>query len=187
MRLAAIRALLVSIVAWDFRIQANSGERKTERACYIRKWMARPPARAKMRVASMSFYVYQWRVRLTTARVLQTNPTSRMRTMKPGGGDSTNGQAWAASEATSGFGSIVNGAPRSWSRTASAGPCVRKQSPPSPRLQKNFDSSFNHISSILFFHYTQFIPANMGFTDLVSEAGLTLLNSFVRTRSYIVG
>ncbi|KAI0580161.1 EFB1 Translation elongation factor EF-1beta [Pyrenophora tritici-repentis] len=27
----------------------------------------------------------------------------------------------------------------------------------------------------------------MGFTDLVSEAGLTLLNNFVKTRSYIIG
>lgn len=94
----------------------NSGQRKPERACYIRNQMARPRARAKMRVASMSFYVYQWRVRLTTAQVLQTSPTSRMRTMKPGG-DSTNGLVWPASKATGGFGSMVNGAPRSWSRT----------------------------------------------------------------------
>lgn len=27
----------------------------------------------------------------------------------------------------------------------------------------------------------------MGFTDLVSDAGLTVLNSFLATRSYIVG
>lgn len=29
--------------------------------------------------------------------------------------------------------------------------------------------------------------ANMGFTDFVSDAGLTLLNNWVKTRSYIVG
>jgi hypothetical protein len=29
--------------------------------------------------------------------------------------------------------------------------------------------------------------ANMGFTDLVSDAGLTLLNNWVKTRSYIIG
>jgi len=27
----------------------------------------------------------------------------------------------------------------------------------------------------------------MGFTDLISDAGLTLLNNWVKTRSYIVG
>ena len=27
----------------------------------------------------------------------------------------------------------------------------------------------------------------MGFTDLVSDAGLTMLNNWVKTRSYIVG
>lgn len=29
--------------------------------------------------------------------------------------------------------------------------------------------------------------ARMGFTDLVSDAGLTVLNSYLSTRSYIVG
>jgi len=29
--------------------------------------------------------------------------------------------------------------------------------------------------------------ANMGFTDFISDAGLSLLNNWVKTRSYIVG
>ena len=46
--------------------------------------------------------------------------------------------------------------------------------------------SLNTTPSILPYH-TRTTSATMGFTDLVSEAGLTLLNNYVKTRSYIVG
>merc|ERR1711879_924050 len=45
----------------------------------------------------------------------------------------------------------------------------------------------NHTSSFLSLPTHNSIPAKMGFTDLVSDAGLALLNHYVKTRSYIVG
>jgi len=55
------------------------------------------------------------------------------------------------------------------------------------------------LSTSLFSTYTPSLPstlpsppstsphATMGFTDFVSDTGLTLLNNWVKTRSYIVG
>jgi hypothetical protein len=73
---------------------------------------------------------------------------------------------------------------------ASAGPCTRhffSEQSPATRKTVPDSSPFHHRTFILTLPQ-QFKPtANMGFTDLVSDAGLTLLNNWVKTRSYIVG
>jgi len=49
-------------------------------------------------------------------------------------------------------------------------------------------SNFLPLNATAYPFFLQFTTtANMGFSDFVSDAGLTLLNNWVKTRSYIVG
>jgi hypothetical protein len=61
------------------------------------------------------------------------------------------------------------------------------QSPATRKTVPDSSPVFHHTTSILSPILSTPPTANMGFTDLLSDAGLTLLNNWVKTRSYVIG
>ena len=90
-------------------------------------------------------------------------------TCKRAGGDGTKARAASPTGVDLGARKILSAQSNLAPKTLAA--------PLLPHHQRDCIPSLPQFSSI----------ANMGFTDFVSDAGLTLLNNWVKTRSYIVG